>query len=161
MIFPIKDYIHILPTSDDVGGFGHVRKFDTHTGIDLYCQENDDVYAISDGEVVNIIEFTGFKESPWWNDTYAILIYHQTINKTFVYGELIPANISIGSHVQEGDIIGNVKTVLKKQKSTPTNMLHVELLDGLQKEVYWWHHNQEKPIVLLNPYDLLKNILTY
>lgn len=43
------------------GVFGAVRKYDIHTGIDLYCESGDHVYAIEDGIVVNVCHFTGPK----------------------------------------------------------------------------------------------------
>lgn len=124
--------------------FGAKRKFDYHTGVDLFCNEGDEVYSIYDGVVTNVIEFTGFKESPWWNDTYAIMIYHHEIGKTFLYGE-IETKLSIGALTSSGSLIGNVKRVLKNDKGTPTSMLHMECYDGLQNKAVWWYHNEEKP----------------
>lgn len=56
MQFPIKDKFS-LPTSEGV--FGAKRKFDMHTGIDLYCTEQTPVYAIEDGIVIGVENFTG------------------------------------------------------------------------------------------------------
>jgi len=112
MIFPLKKYNYTIPTENEPGGFGFIRKHDIHTGIDLYCNEYDLVYSISDGVVLDIVKFTGFEESPWWNDTYAIIIYHKEIG-TVVYGEL-ESLVKKGDEVKEGDIIGKILTVLKR-----------------------------------------------
>lgn len=54
---------------DDEGMFGAVRKYDIHTGVDLYCEEGSLVSEYEDGIVVAIEDFTGVKaNSPWWNE---------------------------------------------------------------------------------------------
>ena len=51
-MFPLKRYNHKIPTPyQDPGGFGTKRKYDVHTGVDLYCEDGDDVYSIEDGVV--------------------------------------------------------------------------------------------------------------
>ena len=41
-----------------------------HTGVDLYCNEGDEVRAMCDGQIVAIEWFTGPSvQMPWWNDT--------------------------------------------------------------------------------------------
>jgi murein DD-endopeptidase MepM/ murein hydrolase activator NlpD len=57
MTSPLKRY----KTPHAGGVFGAVRKYDIHTGIDLYCELEDPVYAIEDGVVVNVCHFTGSK----------------------------------------------------------------------------------------------------
>jgi len=44
---PLNNYI--LPVDNSQGLFGAIRKHDIHTGIDLYCEKHDIVYAIEDG----------------------------------------------------------------------------------------------------------------
>jgi len=69
-IFPLKDYKHEIPTGDALGAFGVTRKHDMHTGVDLYCNEGDEVRAMCDGQIVAIEWFTGPSvQMPWWNDT--------------------------------------------------------------------------------------------
>ena len=62
---PLKKYN--LPNYLSQNYFGAKRKYDYHTGVDLFCEENEEVYSIYDGIIINVIEFTGFSESPWWN----------------------------------------------------------------------------------------------
>lgn len=139
---PLKEYN--LPSLDSQNCFGAKRKHDFHTGVDLFCQEHEGVYSMYDGVVTNVIEFTGFSESPWWNDTLAVMIYHPDKQKTFLYGE-VETNLKPGKVVKAGDLIAKVKKVLKKDKGKPTTMLHMECYKGLQTSAVWWYHNQKCP----------------
>lgn len=139
---PLKEYN--LPSLESQNCFGAKRKHDFHTGVDLFCEENDNVYSIYDGVITNVIEFTGYSESPWWNDTLAVMIYHPEIQKTFLYGEIL-TKIKVGRTVKSGQEIGRVKTVLKKDKGKPMTMLHMECYKGLQTNAVWWYHNTKYP----------------
>lgn len=152
-MFPLKDYKYQLPLSTEPGSFGYIRKHDIHTGVDLYCENNDAVYAMYDGIIVNIEDFTGINSNPptsWWNDTNSVLILHNDF--VICYGEITVANnITIGSSVKEGDIIGYVKQVLKKDKNkTPLSMLHIELYEKHITESVVWELNTDKPYGLLD-----------
>ena len=139
---PLKEYN--LPSLTSQNCFGSKRKHDFHTGVDLFCEENEEVYSIYDGIVTSVIQFTGYAESPWWNDTQAIMIYHPEIQKTFLYGEIL-TNIKVGRTVKAGQEIGRVKTVLKKDKGKPMTMLHMECYKGLQTKAVWWYHDTKCP----------------
>jgi murein DD-endopeptidase MepM/ murein hydrolase activator NlpD len=136
------------------GKFAAVRKYDIHTGIDLYCEENSKVFAIEKGIVVNICNFTGEKaESPWWENTQAILIEGKS--GVILYGE-VSTNLHIDDKVKEGQIIGEVLRVLKKNKGLPMTMLHLELYKrGYRGNGEIWNLNENKPEMLLNPNILL------
>ncbi len=41
-MFPLKNYKHNIPIGIEFGAFGVIRKFDVHTGVDLYCNNNDE-----------------------------------------------------------------------------------------------------------------------
>lgn len=154
MIFPLKKYKCKIPIAGkDPGGFGTVRKFDIHTGIDLYCELNDEVFSIEDGEVIDIHKFTGDNESPWWEETNAVVVKG---NSGFIlYGEIKPI-VKIGDLLKTGDLIGNVMRVLKKQKGeNPTTMLHIELYSEYNGSV-WWMLDEKKPRGLENPEKILK-----
>ena len=106
--------------------------------------------------------FTGeIAESPWWNDTYSILINHKTC--ALNYGELIPTkDLKVGDTVNAGDIIGKIRTVLKKDKGRPMSMLHLEMYKlGTQEPIKEWSLNTEKPEQLIDPTDLLIEIAIY
>lgn len=148
-----------LPKPGDAGYFGTIRRFDIHTGIDLYCDDGDPVVAMEDGLVVSIEAFTGANAgSPWWEDTWALLVEGKS--GVIVYGEItILPDISVGDTIKEGQLIGNVKRVLKKDKGvTPTSMLHLELMEHGYYQTYWWLLDQDQPEGLLNPITLFENI---
>lgn len=139
---PLKEYD--LPSLESQNCFAAKRKHDYHTGVDLFCEENDEVYSMYDGIITNVIEFTGYSESPWWNDTLAVMVYHPEIQKTFLYGEIL-TKIKVGRTVKAGQEIGRVKTVLKKDKGKPMTMLHMECYKGLQNNAVWWYHDKKCP----------------
>lgn len=136
------------------GRFGGVRKFDIHTGVDLYCDDGEPVYAIENGVVVNISNFTG-KDSPWWFETYAILIEGES--GVILYGEVYKPSLSIGDVVTAGEQLGLVKRVLRNDKGLPTTMLHIELYkSGYKGDGEWWRG--EKPDDLMNVEEILNKI---
>lgn len=156
--FPLKTYTHEIPSDQHPGAFGVKRKFDIHTGIDLYCEVNDEVICIEDGTILEIVKFTGpLAKSPWWNDTDAILVKgHSGI---ILYGEIkVNSSLRKGRLVRSGDVLGTVQTVLKKDKSKPMTMLHLELYNQEVKDGVVWNLNEQQPKELENPYDLLKKI---
>lgn len=130
------------------GSFGFKRKHDIHTGVDLYCDHGTEIFAIEDGKVVSIVEFTGTKaESPWWNNTMAIMI--EGASGVILYGEVYP-HVCVGEKIKSGDMIGRVVRVLKEDKGKPTAMLHLELYKRGTTEPVWWHLGEEKPSNLLD-----------
>ena len=156
-MFPLKNYKYEIPQGEHLGAFGTPRKYDTHTGIDLYCNMGDRVHAIEDGEILAIEWFTGPKiNMPWWNDTQAIAIKGKSgiIN----YGEVIVSeNLSVGMMISEGDFLGCVFPVLKKDKGRvpSTSMLHLELYSEYNGKWVFWNLGQPRPENLYNPYWML------
>lgn len=156
-MFPLKNYKYDLPTGDELGAFGTERKHDIHTGIDLYCEMGDNVFAIEDGEIVAIEWFTGPKVNmPWWNNTQAVAVKGKSgvIN----YGEVIvPDQLEVGMTVKEGDFIGCVFPVLRKDKGkVPSiSMLHLELYSEYNGEWIMWELGQPRPENLYNPIWML------
>jgi hypothetical protein len=145
MQFPFDSYHYQLPTHADQGGFGFVRKYDIHTGVDLYCNEGQEVYAMESGRIVNIEKFTGeWAGSPWWNATESILIEGKT--GVILYGELIVNNnVRNLLFVDKGTLLGRITPVLKTYKGvTPINMLHMELYThGVRNSIVWNHNTQQ------------------
>ena len=139
------------------GDFGVSRKYCVHTGVDCYCEPQQNVVAVEDGEVVAIEEFTGEHAnppSPWWNNTKAILVEGES--GVVVYGEIKPLEtIKIGKKIRKGQNIGNVITVLKKDKGLPMTMLHLELYKSGTRETAIWNLNESQPDNLLNPSEKL------
>jgi murein DD-endopeptidase MepM/ murein hydrolase activator NlpD len=155
---PIDNMPESIPMAPHQGGFGATRKYDIHTGIDLYCEEGDNVYAIEDGEIINICWFTGPKAGlPWWNDTRAILVKGKS--GVILYGELDPlSNWMPGMFVKEGDVLGKIKTVLKEYKGLPMNMLHLELYEhDYMGDGEIWYLDEQMPEKLKDPMLIFKS----
>ncbi len=147
---PLKKYT----PPDEPGRFAAIRRHDRHTGIDLYCEQGDEVFAIENGVVVAIEDFTGPKAgSRWWHDTQAVLI--EGASGVICYGEIEIA-VTLGQSVTAGALIGRVKTVLIKDKGRPMNMLHLELYRHGTRETTWWHLGEDQPTSLLDPTCLLE-----
>jgi hypothetical protein len=144
---------------DYPGTFGAARRFDIHTGVDLYTYPGMPVLAVEDGVVVKIEDFTGEQVgSPWWNDTEAILIEGTT--GVVCYGELAPLKgIQVGQKVLRGDCLGCILPVLKKDKGKPMSMLHLELYDHGTRDTVIWNLNQPQPSSLKDPTPHLLVIL--
>ena len=147
-----------LPVGNHPGSFGVKRKYSHHTGLDLYTAEGVPVYAVEGGRVIKTEHFTGPQDnSPWWNDTEAILIEGPT--GVVCYGEVEPvAGLWRDHPVKKGQHIAQVKRVLKEGKERPdipghsTSMLHFELYPHGTKECSKsWKLDKGKPDGLLNP----------
>lgn len=147
-MLPLKRFS--LPHKD--GCFAAVRKYDIHTGIDLYCNPESHVAAIEQGVVVDVGEFTGSKAgSPWWNDTQYIVV--ESKSGFILYGEMA-TGLTKGLLVKAGEIIGQVQTVLKENKGRPMTMLHLELYSEYSEPVIW-SLGTEMPKGLLDPTPLI------
>lgn len=149
-----------IPLLPHPGAFGKIRKNHQHEGIDLYCEDGDEVISIEDGIVIDIFPFTGAQvNTPWWNDTWGLLIKSES--GVLNYGEIIPSShLEKNMKVKAGEIIGHVKTVLKKDKGRPMTMLHLEMYKGdTQKACTSWDLNERQPHNLLNPTQFLLNIV--
>lgn len=153
-MLPLNTVINIEDIPVD-GRFGTQRKYDTHTGIDLYCEEGTPVMSMESGRIVNICDFTGEKAgSPWWRDTKAVLIEGES--GIILYGEIQPLHYwRRGDQIAEGSIIGHVKTVIKNDKGKPMTMLHMEWYEkGYRGDGEWWI--DERPAKLKNIEEYLK-----
>lgn len=154
-IAPIK-LRYPLPQEGDAGYFGTFRKYDIHTGIDLYCNYNDPVFAIEAGTIVAVEAFTGeHADSPWWNNTWAVLVEGES--GVICYGELLPLTPMVpGAIINKETQLGNIIPVLKEDKGkNPVNMLHLELYTHGTRKTVWWKLGEERPSNLLNPRVLL------
>ncbi len=158
MHWPLKGCTPLFP--DTQGRYGAIRKFDIHTGVDLYCKAEQEIVAIESGIVISIEQFTGEHAdppTPWWNNTFAVLIKGRS--GVMVYGEVIPV-VKVGDQINAGNIIGIISVpVLKKIKTRPTFMLHFELHDHDITKTSSWDLNRKAPLGLLNPEPLLISIV--
>lgn len=144
-----------IPINSHVGAFGTRRKHDVHKGIDLYANVNEEVYAVENGEIVDICPFTGEVAGfPWWENTWGVYIKGKS--GIVVYGEILPWDkLKIGSEIRRGQFVGNVLRVLKKDNGRPSSMLHLELHDINHIHTEQWEIGKEKPIGVLNPTNYL------
>jgi 8-oxo-dGTP pyrophosphatase MutT (NUDIX family) len=155
--WPLLASFPLLP--DAPGQFAAVRKNDVHTGIDLYCHLHTKVVAMTSGTVVLVEPFTGAHcvndPSPWWNDTWSILVEGDGVGGVICYGEVTPY-VKEGDYVVEGQVIAEVAPVLKKRKGRPTVMLHLELMTRGTRATYWWTLFNPCPEQVLDPTPLLE-----
>ena len=155
--FRNRDFLYDteIPVGNHVGAFAAVRKHDIHSGVDLYCNESDLVWAIEGGVITKMEYFTGdLANSPWWNETKAVHIEGES--GVIVYGEIEPLpKYSVGSKLMGGELIGFVKRVLKSDKGRPTTMLHIELYKHGSRTTCEWHLDKTKNPDLLDPTKLL------
>lgn len=155
-----------IPLGVHPGAFATIRKNHIHEGVDIYCNEGDEVIAVEDGILLSITPFTGAKvNSPWWEDTFSIMVKHK--NFTINYGEVIPNGLlKVGQHICEGQTLGTVKRVLKKNKGRPMSMLHMEMYhnfygeDEIVEPIKEWSLGLAKPAFLMNPSAYLLQFLT-
>ena len=153
------DIMPNVPLSPHHGSFGSVRKYDIHTGVDLYAPDMTPVYAMSTGVVTDVGKFTGPDAgSEWWNETWYITVgsIKGNFDGKILYGEIFEPQWKKGRIIDEGELIGYVKQVLKKDKGLPMSMLHMEAYkrDWFGGPV-WWNHNEPQPECLLDPTNLL------
>ena len=146
------------------GSFAYIRANHIHEGIDIYCERGDEVFSIENGIIEKIIPFTGeIAGSPWWNNTYSILVRHK--NFYINYGELIPCDdLFTGQTIKEGHSLGFITPVLKKNKGRPMNMLHIEAYSIfsplIEIPIKEWQLNTIKSDYLINPTNILSRYIS-
>jgi murein DD-endopeptidase MepM/ murein hydrolase activator NlpD len=146
----------ILPLSPHPCGFGVVRGQQAHEGVDLFCHEASEVFAIEDGIVVAVPPFRGTHAgTPWWLNTWAVMVEGRS--GVLVYGHLQPA-VLVGEVVNSGQYLGQVLPVLRESKGKPRSMLHIELYETGTRLCSLWIPQEQRPPNLLDPTPLLMRI---
>ena len=166
----------VLRKAGSSGGFWEDRKDRFHCGHDIYTPEGSDVFAVQNGEVLEI----GISTSPefinYWNITQYIVIKLKE-ELLCIYAELGEVFVNAGDIVKTGDLIGKVGLVINRNRvnsdspdyikkiveDNHNSMLHFELC----KTSLLKHHNylggnwfgKEKPDSLLDPYYYLNKII--
>lgn len=142
-----------LPMSPHPGSFGFVRRHHTHEGVDLYAPEGTPVSCVEAGVVVRVEDFTGpAAQTPWWLDTQAVFVEGES--GVVVYGEIRPLEgIEEGVRVLQGQALGVVVPVLRRDKGRPGTMLHIELHRPGTREAPAW--DLTRPSSLLDPTEHL------
>lgn len=160
-INPLPGHIWSLPLGKYLpAGFGARRKFNLHTGIDLFCNHGQMLAAVEAGTVVSIKDFSKNKnKSPWLNKTRAILIEGRS--GVVAYCNVIErTGLTVGTKVEAGEIIGNVVRINKKQRKNDICMLHLELYKAGTRKRVTWSYNYPKPPQLLDPSKYLITAIT-
>jgi phosphopantothenoylcysteine decarboxylase len=160
-----------IPINHHPGAFGFHRKKNHHTGVDLYCKDGEQVFAVEDGVVVKYDVFTGPSVGhDWWEETHGLMV--EGASGVINYGE-IASNLKEGSLIRRGQEVGNVKRVLFKDRQRPdipghsTSMLHFELYRHGTRDYADWHDPEKNPDLLdPTPYlmqavDAPQNTLTW
>lgn len=137
MWLPVNTHLFVgLPINAHPGAFGAVRKYDRHTGIDLYGHPGQLAMAMEPGEVVAVGAFTGPKAGTrWWLDTDYVLVRNNA-GGFWLYGELLPA-VRVGDLVLRGSKVGELTPVLPVEKHRPdipghsVTMLYLERYNDL------------------------------
>jgi murein DD-endopeptidase MepM/ murein hydrolase activator NlpD len=148
------------PIAPHPGSFAFVRKNHIHEGVDLYAEQGDEVLAMEEGVVVNVLPFTGNITNPktsWWNDTGCVLI--KSRSGVICYGELKAKDgLKKGDFVQTGEVLGYIETVLKKDKGRPMAMLHLEFYShDVTEPTETWSPDMATPYGLQNPIILFED----
>ena len=160
MKWPLRNKTPSIPPWGHVGDFAFRRSHYHHPGIDLYCKDLQIVQAIEDGIIVQMENFTGpdaNPPSPWWLETFSIMVEGKS--GVIGYCELNPhKHLQVGNRVYEGENIGLITPVLKKDKGNGRTMLHFELYTTGTCEHVTWLLDTDKPEQLLNPRSLLETI---
>lgn len=174
-LWPLPGHHTDIPQSNDhPGSFGARRKYDVHSGVDLYAPQGQRVVAIENGVVVSVEPlFTGGEDTPKdpdgtpiWLPTAAVLV--EGASGVIAYGEIQPAvTMQSGIAVKQGDEIGTILQVLKPKKNgqpfkNPANsptMLHLELYKTGTRKTTYWQLDEQRPQDLLDPTPLLIDTL--
>lgn len=143
-----------IPINHHPGAFGYHRRKNHHTGVDLYCKDNEPVFAVEAGTVVHIEKFTGPSVGhEWWEETWGVMV--EGASGVINYGEVTPRQgLIIGSVVERGEQIANVKRVLFKEKlrddipGHSCSMLHFELYKHGIRDFADWHDVKKNPDLL-------------
>lgn len=159
----------------DSGTFLENRKDRVHCGVDLYAPRNTPVYAVDDGIIQSISEFTTPKQNDYWNKTFEIILYDE-LKYYYRYAELDSVLVNKNERVSAGQRIGLVGQVLNPNqphhdqpeyikrliKKDRVSMLHFEMYDCLpgHSDKYlggnWFGENEPKG--LLDPRSFLDSV---
>lgn len=152
-----------LPTFSEPGSFGFKRTFEIHNGLDVYCRDGSNVFAVEDGEVIKITQFTGKDVgSPWWEETWAIYVKGQS--GVVCYGEMNKQfNFVVGDGVRVGDSLGCIHHVLPESKirrdirNHNNAMLHIQLFSEYFTEDIPFEVKSGVKNTLLDPTPYMQN----
>jgi murein DD-endopeptidase MepM/ murein hydrolase activator NlpD len=172
--YPLPKKYHYRKNQNS-GTFLECRKDRVHCGVDLYAPRKTPVYAVDDGIIQQVSQFTSPTQNPYWNVTYQILLY-DTSTYYYRYAELDTVLVSQNETVSSGQQIGLVGQVLNPQNVKETHpeyikklieenklsMLHFEVYSCLpESSKYYLGGNwfaKDKPKGIIDPTVLLDNL---
>ena len=156
--FHYLDWFDFLPKHNEPGSFGSIRKYDIHTGVDIYVENGTGIQPVEDGVIVDIRQFTGKKVgSSWWEDTWCVSVKGKS--GIVCYGEVdLPRGYKVGDNVYTEDIFSYVKAVLPENKIRKdirhhnNAMLHLELYRNIEDGIcITWNKEEKRSKNLLDP----------
>lgn len=150
MKYPLISQIR-FPKFQSPQDFGYPGFGKYSTGIDLECSENTLVQAIEDGIIINITDYSGSNSNnPWWNPTKSIFV--EGASGVIVYSGISPQQtVFENKFINEGDIIGIVKSIAKNK-----TFLNLQNYSFGEKDFVYWKFKEEKPENIHNPRKLLE-----
>lgn len=149
MKYPLIAQIN-LPKFQVPQDFGYPGFGKYSTGIDIKCSENTQVQAIEDGIILNVKDYSGlYSNNPWWNPTKSVFV--EGASGVIVYSCISPQqSIFIGGFVNEGDILGIVKSLSKDNVH-----LNLQNYSFGEKDFINWKFKSEQPENIHNPRNLI------
>jgi murein DD-endopeptidase MepM/ murein hydrolase activator NlpD len=162
-----------MSASGAPGCFWEDRGDRRHCGMDIHAPAGSDVVAVEAGDVLNVAPFTSPHALPYWNETYYVLIRHES-GHFCKYAELGATAVVPGEPVEAGQVIGQVGMVLndraigadaplyiqKLKEGGLGSMLHFEVYRAMPTQLpYYLGGNLlggPKPAELLDPAQYLK-----
>ncbi|ATU08499.1 M23 family metallopeptidase [Methanohalophilus portucalensis] len=124
--WPLPVSVHI-PDDGDAGCFWEDREDRHHCGIDLYAEKGTPIFAIEEGEVVEIGIMTSPSMIGYWNKTYHLIVRGNS-GIYYKYGEMGMTIPEKGSRVKKYDRIGEVGQVLNTEMIDNTSPKYIQAL---------------------------------
>lgn len=122
-IMPVNDCTSIVDYSDTMVFNQTLNRFSSHKAIDFFAAEGTSVFAVYDGEVVNV------EDSILHGVT--ITIEHGNGLKTLYNSVEDGSDVYIGKKVKQGDVIGSVSTT-NRQEHKDGSHLHFSVMENDQ-----------------------------
>lgn len=117
--YPLNNSTVIKEYSEDTVYNKTLNQWNAHTGVDFSCKAGDNVYSMSDGEVVKI-----------YNDDMLgnIIVIESSNYKIYYCGLSEKTNVSVGDVVKQGDVIALASVV--PSESLDDSHIHIEVKVG-------------------------------
>jgi murein DD-endopeptidase MepM/ murein hydrolase activator NlpD len=95
--------------------------------MDIHAPAGSHVVAVEAGEIVKVALFTSPQAMPYWNETYYVLIRHES-GHFCKYAELATTAVLPEELVEAGQVIGQVGMVLNDQAMRADAPLYIQKL---------------------------------